>query len=85
VENLTESQFQPLKEEIDMLRGNLGLDPLPSLQQESEAVLTRYVPITLCEENMECLLKVLIPNSYLEKRRREWKEDSKQQKKRKKK
>lgn len=63
-------RYHPLKESIDVIRVSLGLPRLPSLQEESDKILSKYVPSI----SLHCDL--FYSFSYLEQRRKNWNDES---------
>lgn len=43
--------YRPLKEEVDVLRGRIGLDPLPDVHDEDSKLTPQYVLRALSQLN----------------------------------
>ncbi len=43
IDQIVSEQYHPLKESIDYIRQSLGLPRLPSLQEESEKIMSKYI------------------------------------------
>jgi chromosome segregation ATPase len=52
-------EFKPLKEHVDNLRSNIGLEKLPNLEEEEEKLTPEYVLFTVLIIFMPILFKIL--------------------------